>query len=71
MNSEQSKSADKPSGWRLNPRDWHPRVEMRWRVPPDNSTQVPDLEQLWQCEQTGELWWRSVPIVVGWESSEP
>jgi hypothetical protein len=48
---------------------WHPRVELRFRVPPETTTDPPVLEQLWQCEQTGELWWRCVPKVV--ESSEP
>lgn len=52
-------------------KQWHPRVEMRFRVPPHTTTEAPVLEQLWQCEQTGELWWRSVPRVVAWESSEP
>jgi len=50
---------------------WHPRVEMRWRSPPTNRAERPILEQLWQCEQTGELWWRRVPNVAAWESDEP
>lgn len=48
---------------------WHPRVEMRWRGHPELNI-APVLEQLWQCEQTGELQWRRVPVVVGWESEE-
>lgn len=52
-------------------KQWHPRVELRWRVPAETTTERPVLEQMWQCEQTGELWWRRVEMVVGWESSEP
>lgn len=50
---------------------WHPSVEMRWRSPPHTTTERPVLEQLWQCNETAELWWRRVPVVVGWESDEP
>lgn len=52
-------------------KQWHPRVELRWRSPPETTTEPLRLEQLWQCEQTGELWWRAVPVVAAWESSEP
>lgn len=54
-------------------KQWHPRVEMRWREPPPQGVLgvMEVLEQLWQCEQTGELWWRPVPHIVAWESSEP
>lgn len=50
---------------------WHPRLEMRWRAVPRTTTEGPTLEQLWQCDQTGQLWWRRVPTVVAWESDEP
>lgn len=52
-------------------KSWHPRVEMRWRIPSGFWDKGPVLEQLWQCQETEELWWRAVAVVTGWEQSEP